>query len=316
MITKLSSDQIVGCESYYRLANYEFDHIMDDNYPDHSIIHVHMNHINEFFSKINGNGRKYVVVSSRSDYGIFYQQEFPVWADMYKSVKMFSKPDWYYNGLQLPPRCDLNRCLMADKYSIKMYMWTKSTFNRIPENVVRWFCTNCCIKEPRVEGIPFGVNNVDGGTQFFDLYNKIKLKDKSKLLYVNFQLYTNERSELIEYFHRPWATVKRDIPFEEYMNDLNEHQFCLCPAGNGIDCYRVLEALYMGCIPIVETHPGFNYLHNTSLPIIQIDNFHRLNEDFLNRWYNQNFHQLNWSLKEATLSYWKDKINEGFSYGS
>ena len=75
MMKKIKLEEIIGCSSYYDLCDIEYDTITNDDYPS-GIIHVHMDHIAEFFNKIKGNGRKYIVVSSRSDYGVCYQQDF------------------------------------------------------------------------------------------------------------------------------------------------------------------------------------------------------------------------------------------------
>lgn len=70
----------------------------------------------------------------------------------------------------------------------------------------------------------------------------------------------------------------------------------------------------MGCIPIIEAHPGFEFLKSTTLPILMIDNFHRLTSNDLNEWYKRHYQGLNWSLQEAQLSYWKEKINDRRNY--
>jgi hypothetical protein len=226
---------------------------------------------------------------------------------------MFANPEWGYQTIPLQPQCNVQDCRQNDRYSIKMYMFTKCTFNNIPQNIVHWFTTNCCIHDPYngVEGIPFGIHNTGGNTEFFDVYDKLELKQKSKTLYVNFQFYTSERAELYQYFSGfPGVTCERDVSFEKYLDQLNAHKFCLCPVGNGIDCYRIWECLYMGCIPIVQTHQGFNFLSDLSLPIISINNLIVVNPDVLDHIYNNNEITASWDLTKAKLSYWKDRINE------
>lgn len=307
---KTPIEEIIGCQSWYNLCDYEYDNVTE--YPS-GIIHCHMDHIDEFFEKIKNNGEEYVVLSTRSDYGVCYQQQFPVWQDAHKAIKMSANPEWEYNTINLKPRCDVENCRLSDKYSIKMYMWTKATFNEIPKNVKRWYCTNCCINEPNVEGLPFGISDSGGNTQFYDFYKNVELKSKSKLLYVNFQFYTNERIDLFKYFYGcNNVTVEKDKLFEHYMDQLNQHHFCLCPVGNGIDCYRIWEALYMGCIPIIELHPGFIFLHDTRLPILVVDNFYRITNKSLTNFLNANTDQLEllWQSPYMRFSHWKNKIND------
>jgi hypothetical protein len=39
--------------------------------------------------------------------------------------------------------------------------------------------------------------------------------------------------------------------FAKYLRDLSQSYFCISPNGNGIDCHRTWESLYVRTIPIV-----------------------------------------------------------------
>jgi hypothetical protein len=72
----------------------------------------------------------------------------------------------------------------------------------------------------------------------------------------------------------PAARVLRHLPFVDqvmgrdsysYRRILQRYQFVASPAGNGVDCHRTWEALYLGVIPIMVD--SLFARHFASLPI-------------------------------------------------
>jgi hypothetical protein len=61
---------------------------------------------------------------------------------------------------------------------------------------------------------------------------------------------------------------------KEYRRELASSKFVLSPAGNGIDCHRTWEALYLGAIPIVKrAHWPFS---SYRLPVLIVTNWEEL----------------------------------------
>jgi hypothetical protein len=58
-----------------------------------------------------------------------------------------------------------------------------------------------------------------------------------------------------------------------------QYQFWLSPRGNGIDCHRTWEALYLDVIPIVW-HSPLDVLY-ANLPVVIINDWTEINDDFL-----------------------------------
>jgi len=55
----------------------------------------------------------------------------------------------------------------------------------------------------------------------------------------------------------------------------------VCPRGNGIDCHRVWETLYLGRVPIIKKERAMRYFEE--LPIVFLDDWAQLyNLHFLN----------------------------------
>ncbi len=52
--------------------------------------------------------------------------------------------------------------------------------------------------------------------------------------------------------------------------------FCVAPRGNGMDCLRYWECLYLKTIPIVC---GFNWFNDLKLPVIRLNDWSEFKSD-------------------------------------
>jgi hypothetical protein len=281
-----------------------------------------MGSIPEFFNKIRFEyGQKYVVISSRCDYGLHYQREYPPYMDYPKAAAMFIGPASSHGGyddVTLGARINRKRCNPTDQYSLKCYSFTEATFPSIPTCVMKWFVTNNTVRDDsRIVDLPFGINGTDGqksaGDAIFDKASNMDwTKSREKDLYTNFQFYTNERMRLFHlYYNMDFGKVEKDTPFDNYLDQLECHNCNLCPPGNGIDTYRSLETLYMGCIPIMELHPGLMFYTRLNLPIVFTSSLEAVTKPVL-RAIRQSPHndRSTWDLSRIHLSYWKNQIEK------
>jgi hypothetical protein len=97
---------------------------------------------------------------------------------------------------------------------------------------------------------------------------------------------------------------------ENFLNDIYNHKFCLCPRGNGIDTHRIYEALYLKTIPIVVKHKTYENLFD--LPILFIDNWDDIKDysiDDFNRIY-ENMITKKYNMEKLKISYWLNFISE------
>lgn len=87
-----------------------------------------------------------------------------------------------------------------------------------------------------------------------------------KLAFMCFSLETNynHRKEVYEYFRNmSWISNLCKFNTNKYLNDEDfitncyNHDFVICPFGNGIDCGRTWMALQLGSIPILPYHISF-----------------------------------------------------------
>jgi hypothetical protein len=72
--------------------------------------------------------------------------------------------------------------------------------------------------------------------------------------------------------------------YENYLINLKKHKFVVSPPGNGIDCHRNWEAIYLGCIPIVNNDYFIRNIYK-DLPVLIIEDYSILTEDYLNSMY-------------------------------
>lgn len=292
-------------DGYREFCTHKFDSKNREIPPDGSIVYVNMEHIYDFFRLISKTSNKYVVVSANSDFGVVNQSEHPVWKDM-KSWLSFVQIDGQmkYNPLLIPQRCDTTKCRIDDEYSIKCYSYTQATFDEIPENVKHWFCTNSDIIHPKVTHMPFGIpewsaKHISGRTPIYT---------RPISLYVSFQLNTNERAQLLSQLRGTFIPGMKiesgNVPHEEYVNDLFNSQYVICPAGNGLNSFRVLEAVYCGAIPIVlESKYNAGY---KNIPSVHTTSFDYMDEVMKKLKYTT---PNSLAGGPADMDYWKEKIN-------
>lgn len=60
------------------------------------------------------------------------------------------------------------------------------------------------------------------------------------------------------------------------------HDYVASPRGNGLDCHRFWESLYLGAIPIVE-HSFLDPLYSQAGNVLFVQNFTDVNEELLVR---------------------------------
>lgn len=147
----------------------------------------------------------------------------------------------------------------------------------VPQNVLAIHAVNAIFNHYKVKPLPIGLQRQIGADDNrLEVMKQLVKKDEyqfpTKLLYINCGL-GNERNEeeraFLPYFIRfPWATCRFEpqskfYPYSKYTNfltELKDHKFMICPKGHGMDCHRNWETLYMRRVPIIKDHPYFRAL--------------------------------------------------------
>lgn len=297
--------EIITCKSYKSLCEHMWDQNGLTELPESGIVYCPLDVIADFFRLCDlpeYQAREYIIVSASSDFGVTEQSRNPVSLDLQKWLRFIPLDDIGYNPLLVPSRHKVGKCKIEDRFSVKMYSWTGATFNRIPDQIKKWFVVNADIDEERIIKLPFGVQEQAKPEDFDGVHVKLPY------IYVNFADNTLERVYLKQFFSRfDWAIVQEEqIPYESYLATLKSLKFILVAEGNGLDSYRLTESLLCGATPVVEKRRWNNQFED--LPIIFVDDFRQITSiEFLLEQEKQ-MQARHTSLAKIDLDYWKNLI--------
>ena len=148
---------------------------------------------------------------------------------------------------------------------------------------------------------------------------RLKEREKTKLLYMNIMVHEGQHVELAgrKYVYnlfkdQPYCktitlTPTWRKPFMDYMEDMADCKFTISPEGDMHDCYRHWEAIIVGSIPIVH-HSPLDSIFN-DLPVIIVDDYAEITEDFLNYKYEE-MKDKKYNLDKLYMKYWSDLVDQ------
>ena len=147
------------------------------------------------------------------------------------------------------------------------------------ENLIIWYGQNINTIHPKLKSIPIGIANEMWPHGDKNVLNEIINEDnkKDKLIYVNFDVNTNlfERNHCLNEINKHGLKMENKLPFKDYLRELSKSYFVISPNGNGIDCHKTWEALYLKTIPIVTKSINIDFYKN--YPIFVIDDWSEFN---------------------------------------
>jgi len=209
-----------------------------------------------------------------------YVIDSPAFPDIVKDSIVFCKSDYLKVAFKRMAALPYKFVLITHNsdFNIRANWW-----NRKPPNVIKWFAHNADYRHDDLIPIPIGVDAGGVSSDMSVVMNKLREQRVEKnVAYLNINEKTNlkERKGITKrYKDKPWVTYKRNVLFEEFISDLYSHKFVISPQGNGVDCHRTWEALYVGCVPIVKKSILTESL--SSLDIMIVDDFSGLDEEVL-----------------------------------
>lgn len=169
--------------------------------------------------------------------------------------------------------------------------------------LIKWYGQNMIPNSDKTVGIPIGLQNSQWKGSDYNICKKCKKYIKENLLYFNFSLNTNKERGNIERILLKNGFVKNHKKdWENYIQELSSYKFAISPEGNGIDCHRVWECLYVGCIPVVKKN-NIMFEFFKDLPILWVHDFECVTSAFLNEQYNL-IKQKNFNTEKITMTYW------------
>ena len=165
-------------------------------------------------------------------------------------------------------------------------------FNLFP-NIDHWYTQNLVTDHPQVSPIPIGIANPKWSHGNQKRFSKIQDQnlEKNNKVYVNFNISTNPTARAncyqqirdyssfsLEKNYPNAASIESHDEFvnttqEKYLSDISQSYFTVSPIGNGVDCHKTWEALYMKSVPIVTRWHGVEKFKEMGIPLLIIDDW-------------------------------------------
>ena len=162
-------------------------------------------------------------------------------------------------------------------------------------NCKKIYSQNVNVVDSRVEFLPIGIANHFwkwGKSQIVDEVIQEEI-DKTDFVYAWFQERDN-RVDCYDNVRREGIPIVKSMEYKDYLRKLKTYKYCISPEGNGIDCYRTWESLYMKTIPICKRSILVEHFAKT-FPIYIVDDWKDLNVNDLEKQYDS-FSWDNWNL--------------------
>lgn len=165
-------------------------------------------------------------------------------------------------------------------------------FDKIPENVLGIYASNCITFGGKVKPIPYGLQRkLNPSDNRHQVLKQMLNRDTTpnKLLYINHNVGNNpERIKINNHFKNfDWVTInsprgRDDKSYSNYLNAILNHKFMICPSGNaiGCECSRDWELIYMRRVPIVKRSKYLEYIFK-DIPVLFVDNYTDITRELL-----------------------------------
>lgn len=177
--------------------------------------------------------------------------------------------------------------------------------------LIKWYAQNICFRHPKLELAPIGLANSmwpHGNLSLFDnpqfinkIYDKTNnLRIKQNRIYFNFNIHTNPkiRQSCFDILSKIYTPLPNISPLENQLR-LSTYQFCISPEGNGSDCHRLWEALYLKVVPIVLRTPFTETLIRNQIPLVILEKW----EDLKHIEPNLNYNNYDFSIIEEKYTF-------------
>lgn len=201
--------------------------------------------------------------------------------EQFDSMKIFVKTDFLFEFIREVLPNITNKFFL---YSHNSDECVDGRYSEIFDNeyLLTWFAQNVNIINDKVKSIPIGIANRRWPHGNIEILEKVINENNTKtdIVYCNIDINTNiaERSNCLEEIYPIQNSNK--VSFEEYLRIISKTYFIISPNGNGVDCHKTWESMYLKSIPIVTN--SINISHYKEYPILIIDKWSDLKDIELN----------------------------------
>jgi hypothetical protein len=176
--------------------------------------------------------------------------------------------------------------------------------------LINWYAQNVCFYHPKLNMVPIGLANSmwsHGNLRLFDNREFIANITKTNRVFFNFNISTNAgiRRPCYDIFVNKYMFLPNIDPINN-LSRLSSYEFCISPEGNGADCHRLWESLYLNVVPIVLRTPFTETLLRYRIPLVVLDKWEDLYE--LEPSLDYNNYDFSVVKKEFTFSAFQQKI--------
>jgi len=200
------------------------------------------------------------------------------------------------------------------------FVISEEIYRSKPKCIKKWYAENVFFSDKDLIPIPLGVERPDGMGYSSDMtvLDKVLNTDRNlkNIVYscINIDNNPKYRLECDKFASEEMFVTRQEygVPFDEFILNIYNHVFTLCPRGNGIDTHRLWETLYLGGIPVTERNvctESFQIVGR--LPILLVDNWDELNLNMLLNTIKK-FSCTEFNSSYLKLSYWKDRIQKDY----
>jgi hypothetical protein len=179
--------------------------------------------------------------------------------------------------------------------------------------LLRWYAQNIepTWRHPKLVSIPIGIANRQWRHGDVAGISRIpSYRDKSLWLYVNINVTTNHgyRHNIVSTLSRnPAAVVEQGLSVDQYLQRIGQSRFVASPRGNGIDCHRTWEALYLGAVPVMARQDRVACLDG--LPVLETEGWDDLSPARLQEAWDA-ITRSTWKFERLYLSHWRRRIED------
>lgn len=150
-------------------------------------------------------------------------------------------------------------------------------------NLIKWYAQNIYFIHPKLELAPIGLANSMWPHGDLSLFNNREFINNRKIklnrIFFNFNIHTNPkiRQPCFNILSNILQTLPNISPQENQIR-LSTYEFCISPEGNGSDCHRLWEALYLKVVPIVLRTPFTETLLRNQIPVVVLEKWEDLQQ--------------------------------------
>lgn len=237
-----------------------------------------------------------------ADWVILYKEDL---IKFIKNFDLFRKDGIIYCKTDFTPNLFEHLKLSNRKYTLishhSDYPITKERFDEKPSCIKKWYAINAVYDHPDLIGIPLGTKTPKGRAYHESQYKIEWFKDnieklscsnkgfdkiKRNKVYCNWGDTNKSRYKILTDLNIGYFK-SHPIPFIDYCEEMAMFKFIISPPGNGIDCHRTWEALYMNCYPIVIKNKIYDDWKE--LPIIQVNDYSEVNTELIEKYFDKEF---------------------------